>query len=168
MKKILFMLLLCMGIFTILVACDGYLLFEGSKNSLKNLNKGEVGNQDIWLTDWNESKCAYSGCKAVYTVRQGESLPYLWVAIRDRANKAVTIEAVLAEGEKSVGAVRQLSVLVPDRKGVSAYNVIGYPYTKMNWMGARVLTWKITIIDQKNSSKVLEEHSISVKMIGVE
>lgn len=169
MKRIFVILLLSLVVLPMLVSCDQFLSVQIPENPTEGLNKGEVGNQDIWITDWEESACYYSGCKATYTLKQGEPLPYLWLAISGRAQKAVMVEPIVKEGESLIGSPLHITLLRPDKRNVTAVNLISYPSYKMDWIGERVLTWRIRIIKEMgNPNEVLEEHFLSVKMVGVE
>lgn len=169
MQKFVVTLLASIGIMFMLTSCD-FPFLNGLKDLTEeenlNLNKGEVGDQEIWLTDWEVSACAYSGCKATYTIQKGKPVPFLWCVFRGHKDKIGIAEALLAEGEHGIGSSYSAFLLKPNKKGVTAINLVNYPYSKVDWVGERIFTWKIKISEADYHS--IKEVKLSVKIIGVE
>lgn len=172
MKKFVVILLASIGIMLMLTGCD-FPFLNGLKNLTGeqnlNLNKGEVGDQEIWLTDWEASGCAYNGCKATYTIQKGRPVPFLWCVFRGHEDKIGLAEALLAEGEHGIGSSYSAILLKPNKKGVTAMNLVNYPYSKVDWVGERIFTWKINISEAGDYGyHAIKEVELSVKIIGVE
>ena len=172
MKKSVVVFLASIGIMLMLTSCD-FPFLNGSKNLTKeqnpNLNKGEVSDQEIWLTDWKASSCTYNGCKATYTIQKGKPVPFLWCVFKGHEDKMGLAEALLAEEEHGIGYSYCGMLLKPNKKGITAMDLVDYPYSKVDWVGERIFTWKINILEADDYGyHVIKEVELSVKIIGVE
>lgn len=167
MKNLSVKLFLCcvfIGIVSVVVSCSFF-------NEPEFKNKGEVGDQLVYLSNYDESGCAFKGMDAILYVKKGQKFPHLYFVHSKKWSPGAKYLA-LKEEATEVGVLSNTATtyLGHEKENVYVYPVFASPLN-VNWVGQRTYTLTATTYSGKpkeDNSNMLKTVTLSFEVISSE
>lgn len=161
MKKIKFIVMMLVTLFTLSSCIFSYDdLFEKTQ---KKLNQGEVGNQEIWLSNWKVSACSYSGTTKVVEFEQNEEILTSACCSHELyGNKNYSIYVYKRDSLNNYNFYSSMTLNLEPHNGDRHVSFV--PYEKCTWKGEKQFSYKVEI--RNLNHEIVKEAILEYTAVG--